>query len=61
MSNSRGAAKTLRTFLAGDEIVVAPGCFNAKGARMIERTGFSAVYVSGYGISVVTLAGPTWA
>ena len=58
MSNSRGAAKALRTFLAGDEIVVAPGCFNAKGARMIERTGFSAVYVSGYGISVSHIGRP---
>jgi len=52
MSNFRGAAKALRALLAGDEIVVAPGCFNAMGARMIERTGFSTVYVSGYGVSV---------
>jgi 2-methylisocitrate lyase-like PEP mutase family enzyme len=52
MSNSRGAAKVLRGLLADDEIVVAPGCFNAMGARMIEKTGFSTVYVSGYGVSV---------
>jgi 2-methylisocitrate lyase-like PEP mutase family enzyme len=52
MSSSRGAAKRLREQLAGDEIIVAPGCYNAMGARMIERTGFSTVYISGYGVSV---------
>jgi hypothetical protein len=29
----------LRKLLAGDDIIVAPGCFNAMGARIIERTG----------------------
>ena len=58
MSNSRGAAKVLRTLLAGEDIIVAPGCFNAMGARMIERTGFSSVYISGYGVSVNHLGRP---
>ena len=52
MSSSRGAAKTLRLQLASDTVVVAPGCFNAMGARMIEKTGFPTVYISGYGVSV---------
>jgi 2-methylisocitrate lyase-like PEP mutase family enzyme len=58
MSSSRGAAKVLRTQLAGDEIIVAPGCFNAMGAKIIERTGFSTVYVSGYGVSVSHIGRP---
>ncbi len=58
MSSSRGAAKVLRTQLAGDEIVVAPGCFKAMGAKIIERTGFSTVYVSGYGVSVSHIGRP---
>jgi 2-methylisocitrate lyase-like PEP mutase family enzyme len=48
----------LRELLAGDEIVVAPGCFNAMGARIIEKTRFRAVYVSGYGVSVSHLGRP---
>ena len=58
MTESRTAAKTLRARLASEEIVVAPGCFNAMGARIIERTGFSTVYVSGYGISVSHIGRP---
>ncbi len=58
MSNSRGAAKALRALLAADDIVVAPGCFNAMGARMIEQTGFSTVYISGYGVSVSHIGRP---
>ncbi|MDP6689784.1 MAG: isocitrate lyase/PEP mutase family protein [Alphaproteobacteria bacterium] len=52
MSHSNGAAGMLRRQLAADDIIVAPGCFNAMGARMIERVGFNTIYVSGYGISV---------
>ncbi len=58
MSSSRGAAKALRELLAGGGIIVAPGCFNAMGARMIERTGFSTVYISGYGVSVSHIGRP---
>jgi 2-methylisocitrate lyase-like PEP mutase family enzyme len=55
-ANRKGAA--LRQLMAGDEIIVAPGCFNAMGARIIEMTGFRTVYVSGYGISVSHLGRP---
>ena len=58
MSSSRGAARRLREQLAGDQIIVAPGCYNAMGARMIERTGFSTVYISGYGVSVNHIGRP---
>ena len=58
MSHSMGAAKVLRTQLAGDDIVVAPGCVNAMGARIIEKTGFNTVYISGYGVSVNHIGRP---
>lgn len=37
----------LRALLRGDAIVVAPGCFNALSALLIEQAGFPAIYVSG--------------
>lgn len=42
----------LRALLQTDDCVVAPGCFNAMGARIIEQTGFPLGYISGYGVSV---------
>lgn len=48
----------LRALMADGKTVVAPGCFNAMGARMIERTGFGAAYMSGYGVSACHLGQP---
>src|SRR5688572_29888591 len=39
-------------------IVVMPGCFNAATARLIERAGFPAVYVSGAGLANATAGVP---
>jgi 2-methylisocitrate lyase-like PEP mutase family enzyme len=38
--------------------VFVPGCFNAVSARVIELTGFQAVYMTGYGTSVAQLGMP---
>lgn len=45
----------LRALLAGDQPVLLPGCYDALGARLIERAGFDAVYMTGFGSS----AGPS--
>ena len=39
----------LRELLAGDELVVAPGAYDALGARLVEAAGFPAVYMPGAG------------
>jgi 2-methylisocitrate lyase-like PEP mutase family enzyme len=41
------ASTKLRNLIAGDDIVVAPGCYDGLSARLIENAGFPAVYVSG--------------
>ncbi|MCI9264535.1 MAG: isocitrate lyase/PEP mutase family protein [Oscillospiraceae bacterium] len=51
-------AKKLRELLAGDKIVMAPGAYDAWSARMVEAAGFSAVYMTGYGVSASTLGMP---
>jgi len=41
----------LRTLIAGDEIVVAPGVYDGMSARLVQRAGFAAVYATGGGIA----------
>jgi 2-methylisocitrate lyase-like PEP mutase family enzyme len=42
---------TLRTLIAGDTIVVAPGVYDGMSARLVQRAGFTAVYATGGGIA----------
>lgn len=46
-----GAAGRLRELLARPEILVLPGAFDALSARIAERAGFEAVYVTGAGFA----------
>ena len=41
------ATTRLRQLLRQEELVVAPGCYDAITARLVERAGFPAVYMSG--------------
>jgi len=49
---------SLRRLIERKEILIAPGCYNALTARIIEKAGFEAAYLSGYGISVSLLGMP---
>jgi 2,3-dimethylmalate lyase len=44
-------ARTLREILAAGEFVVAPGVFEMFSAKIADRMGFKALYMTGYGIS----------
>ena len=50
-----GAGGRLRSLLAGENIVVAPGCHDALGARLIAEMGFEAVYIGGNASSATQL------
>lgn len=50
----------LRQLLTRGNIVVAPGAFNALSAKIIEQTGFPAVYMTGYGASADLLGAPDY-
>jgi 2-methylisocitrate lyase-like PEP mutase family enzyme len=41
----------LRTLIAGDTIVVAPGVYDGMSARLVRHAGFAAVYATGGGIA----------
>ena len=52
------ASKKLRALFARNEIVVAPGAHDALTARVIEKCGFNAVYMTGYGQAASHLGRP---
>ena len=50
--------KQLRDLLAGNRLVMAPGAYDALMARLIEQAGFSAIYMTGSGVSNTLLGQP---
>ena len=48
----------LRQLLAEKKLIVAPGCFDALTVLLAEKAGFSAAYLSGYGVSAGLLGMP---
>src|SRR5262245_52898898 len=50
--------KQLRQGLAGGSLIVAPGIYDAYGARFVEQAGFEAVYLTGNGASASLLGRP---
>jgi 2-methylisocitrate lyase-like PEP mutase family enzyme len=49
---------SLRARLAQPGIIVAPGCHDALGAKILEKTGFEAVYMTGNGLASTLLGAP---
>lgn len=48
----------LRELLAGPELIVAPGAYDALSARLIAQAGFSTVYMTGFGTAASVLGQP---
>ena len=45
-------AERFRSYLKDSELVMIPGCYDAIGATLIEKTGYKALYVTGSGVSL---------
>src|SRR5271167_4948358 len=58
LGSGAAPASTLRALLAGEEMVLAPGCYDALGARLVEEAGFSAAYMTGFGSAASRLGQP---
>ncbi len=52
------AAERLRALLDAPGLVVMPSCFDALSARLIERAGFSAAFMSGFAVAAARLGLP---
>jgi carboxyvinyl-carboxyphosphonate phosphorylmutase len=48
----------LRELLAGPDLIVAPGAYDAFSARLIAQAGFPAVYMTGFGTAASVLGQP---
>ena len=48
----------LRQLLAGSDLLVAPGAYDALSARLIAQAGFPAVYMTGFGTAASVLGQP---
>jgi len=48
----------LRELLAADEIIVMPGCYDCMSARLIERAGFKAAFMSGFMVAASRIGMP---
>ena len=55
---SKSPRQKLRERLAVRQLIVAPGVYDAYGARMVEQAGFEAVYMTGNGVSASVLGRP---
>lgn len=53
-----GPASVLRGLLEQPGLLRVPGCFDAFSARLIERAGYGAAYLSGFGVSATALGLP---
>jgi 2-methylisocitrate lyase-like PEP mutase family enzyme len=53
-----GRTPALGELLGTGEIVLAPGCYDALGARLVEEAGFEAVYMTGFGSAAARLGRP---
>ncbi|HEY1510102.1 MAG TPA: oxaloacetate decarboxylase [Solirubrobacteraceae bacterium] len=58
LSSANAARPSLSELLASGEMVLAPGCYDALGARLIEEAGFPAAYMTGFGTSAARLGRP---
>ena len=56
MTNS--VRKRLRARLTSGPLIIAPGIYDAYGARFVEQAGFEAVYMTGNGVSASLLGRP---
>jgi 2-methylisocitrate lyase-like PEP mutase family enzyme len=52
------SSNALREAIVADRFVVAPGCYDSLGARLAERHGFPAIYMSGLAVTGSLLARP---
>ena len=58
LSASPARKGTLRELFDAGEMVLAPGCYDALGARLIEEAGFPAAYMTGFGSAASRLGRP---
>ena len=55
---THGERPRLRELIQSGDMVLAPGCYDPLGARLVEEAGFPAAYMTGFGTSAGRLGRP---
>jgi carboxyvinyl-carboxyphosphonate phosphorylmutase len=58
LTGDSGGGPRLRERFAAGEMVLAPGCYDALSARLVEEAGFDAAYMTGFGSAASLLGRP---
>jgi len=58
LSDTSPDPRRLHALIESGDMVLAPGCYDPLGARLIEEAGFPAVYMTGFGTSAGRLGRP---
>ncbi len=58
LGNGTVPGQSLRRLLDSREMVLAPGCYDALGAGLVEEAGFGAAYMTGFGTAASRLGRP---
>ncbi len=58
LGDPSGDRPRLAELIAAGDMVLAPGCYDPLGARLIEEAGFPAVYMTGFGTAAGRLGRP---
>ena len=58
MRSINGMAERFRQLLASPDGIELPGCYDVLSAAILERVGFKAVFLSGYGVAASLLGNP---
>jgi 2,3-dimethylmalate lyase len=58
LASERDRPSSLREMFEAGEMVLAPGCYDALGARLVEEAGFPAAYMTGFGSAASHLGRP---
>ena len=58
MTGEKSVRRKFRERLKQKALIVAPGIYDAYGARMVEQAGFAAAYMTGNGVSASVLGRP---
>ena len=58
VASINGMAERFRGLLKGPEPIELPGCYDVLSAMIMQRSGFPAVFLSGYGVAASLLGNP---
>ena len=58
LANVEDRTARMHSLISAPEIVVAPGAFDCITARLVDKAGFPAVYITGSGVSMSALGAP---